>query len=293
MDLKVLERRIVSERETDEHRVFCYLSRVSPEHKYIYINTPKVAGTTIKLALNQLEGQEEPEIIGDIGQRGQRLLEFTVEENVEMLSSSDWFRFTFVRNPYDRLLSAYKSKVGIWGHEYEWLKNRIREEYDYPIHPKGWLPMIAFRDFVHFLIRNFDEARVGGDGHFNLQTNILMEHVIEYDFIGRYEHFAEHLREVLARLAAPEEVKERAEEVYNPTHPVHHVVAYDRDLADLVYDHYRKDFERFGYEKDSWLYDADSPNVVDWVQPTDIVTRGYDTLERRGILPFEGYTKSD
>ena len=286
-----LAERLEAERATDRNRVFSYLSRVSTKRKYVYINTPKVAGTTVKLALNQLEGHPDPKVLGAIHEQGQRLSDFSVEENVVMLSSPDWFRFTFVRNPYDRLLSAYKSKVGIWGREYGWLQDRIRDVYGYPSHPNGWLPVVAFRDFVHYLIEKFDEPRIGGDGHFSLQTTLHLEHLIQYDFVGRYEHFAEEFREVLTRLGAPEEVKDRAEEVYNPTHPIHHAIAYDRDLASPVYDHYREDFERFGYDKDSWMYDADSPAVVDWAQPTDLVSAAYTGLERRGIKPWPGYKK--
>lgn len=259
---------ITSERKTDRHRVFSYLSIVSPERKYVYIATPKVANTTVKMALNQLEGNNDPDYVGNIHKQGMHLSDFSVEENVEMLTSSEWFRFTFVRNPYDRLLSAYKSKIGIWGGEpyYAKMQDEIRETFDYPTHPKGYTPVIAFRDFVNYLIKNWERRRVGCDPHFNLQTNLLMLSHVDYDLIGRFESFVKDFQEILTRLNAPDGIKEIALNNYNPTIQVHHAIAYDRELADVVYNLYQSDFEAFGFEKDSWMYDTYSPYVKDWQQ---------------------------
>lgn len=40
-----------------------------------------------------------------------KLQDFATPMIVEMLTSPDWFWFCFVRNPYDRHLSAYKDKM--------------------------------------------------------------------------------------------------------------------------------------------------------------------------------------
>lgn len=259
-DHSSLVERIRRAREEDPHRTFSYLSRVSTKFKYVCVVVPKVAGTNMKLVLNQLDGGAEPDQVGAIHEQGTRLSDFSVEENVEMLTSPEWFRFTFVRNPYDRLLSAYKSKVGIWGSEYEWLQDEIKAEYDYPVHPQGWKAIPAFRDFVRYLIANW--SRLGRDGHFNSQSNILMPDVIHYDLIKWYWFYVEEFRKVLERFGAPPEVVARVAVRYNVTLPIHHPVAYDRELADSVYELYREDFDRFGFDRHSWLYDSDSPGTT-------------------------------
>lgn len=263
MNDRSLTERIRDARDQDPHRTFSYLSRVSTKYKYVCVIVPKVAGTSTKLVLNQLEGGPEPENPGDIHERGMHLSDFSVDEIEEMLTSSDWFRFTFVRNPYDRLLSAYKSKIGVWGDEYKWLQDEIKSEYRYPVHPEGWKAIPAFRDFVRFLIANW--SRLGRDGHFNLQSNILMQDVIPYDSIKWYWYYVEEFRKVLERLGAPPEVRDRVAVRYNVTLPIHHPVAYDRELADMVYEHYREDFDAFGFDRDSWLYDSDSPGTTSHV----------------------------
>ena len=258
-DTGALAAKIAEARETDLHQSFSYHSWVSVEHKYVCMTVPKVACSTIKLLLNQLGGKPDPEDLGDIHDRGLHLSDFTVDENVEMLTSPEWFRFAFVRNPYDRLLSAYKSKVGIWGDEYGWLQEEIKTAYDYPIHPQGWKAIPAFRDFVRYLISHWD--RVGGDGHFNLQSNILAHDLINYDSLKWFFYFVDEFQGILQRFNAPQEITRRVSVRRNVTLPVHHPLAYDRELADSVYELYRQDFEQYGFEKNSWLYDSDAPHT--------------------------------
>lgn len=247
-------------RESDLNRSFSYHSRVSTKYKVVCMTVPKVACSTIKLILNHLDGEADPEHIGEVHNRGRRLTDFSVKENVEMLTSGEWYRFAFVRNPYDRLLSAYKSKVGIWGDgEYAWLQQAIRAEYDYPTHPEGWVATPAFRDFVRYLISHWDQ--VGRDGHLNLQSNILAHELIQYDSVKWFFYFVDEFRRILGERGAPQDEIDRVSVRNNATLPVHHPLAYDKELADIVYDLYRDDFDRYGFERNSWLYGADARHV--------------------------------
>ncbi|HVT75486.1 MAG TPA: sulfotransferase family 2 domain-containing protein, partial [Acidimicrobiales bacterium] len=76
---------------------------------------------------------------------------------------------------------------------------------------------------------------------------------IAYDVVGRFENFAADFRTILLRLGVTEDVLALAGEVTNPTPDFPLAVAYDTELAKVVYDYYREDFERFGYARDSWI----------------------------------------
>ena len=260
---------IDAERKANRYGSLTYLSWVSVEHKFLYMSIPKNACTTVKMVLNRLAGRPDPESVGEIhgSQVAQHLADFSTAEIVEIIRSPEWFKFCFVRNPYDRLFSAYKSKIGIWGEEYGWLQNDIRKEYGYPL-PEDTAPyksIVAFRDFVRY-VQHFGAERRDREGrevrhesHWNVQTNILMPAAIKYDFVGRFERFVEDFQQVLVRLRAPSEMVAQAEEIYNPTMHMHHAYVYDRELADVVFEMYRSDFEQYGYERDSWMFDANSP----------------------------------
>lgn len=258
MKTKELQRFIEKERQADINRSFSFHSWVSVKHKYVCMTIPKVACSTVKATLHYMEGHPIPESLGDVHVKGTRLLEFSNEEITEMLVAEDWFRFCFVRNPYYRLLSAYKSKIGnMWAakHEpyYSDIQQEIRETYGYPVRDGRPAGVVAFRDFVRFI--QTPRNPKSRDGHWNVQTNILMLPAIDYDFIGRFENFAQDFTRVLAHLNATAEVLAVACKIRNPTVKVHHALAYDKELADSVYQTYQVDFENFGYSRDSWMFD--------------------------------------
>jgi hypothetical protein len=227
---------------------FSYHSWVSRKHNYLCMTVPKVACTTVKIALHHLEGHTREEDLEDIHdvEKGSRMKAFSIPEIVEMLVAPDWF--CFVRNPYYRLLSAYKSKIGnIWNEEYIFLQDRIKDHFEYP--PRnGKRGMVTFRDFALYLSQK--PKSTWRDSHYNSQSNILAQNLISYDFIGRFDD----LKDVLRRLDADTETINVAQEVRNPTAETHASWSYDGELEDLAYDLYREDFEAFGYERDSWMF---------------------------------------
>jgi hypothetical protein len=93
------------------------------------------------------------------------------------------------------------------------------------------------------------------DGHFNIQSRILAPHLIHYDFIGRFEAFQTDFAQVLKRLDAPPEILATVSEVKNATYMPHPTIAYDIALARMACEIYDADFEHFGYDRDSWIYE--------------------------------------
>src|SRR5689334_5033842 len=90
-----------------------YHSRASLQHRYVTVATPKVGCTTIKRTLHALEGLPPADpwwAVHDAG-ASMRLSAFSERDTETLLTSPDVLRFAFVRNPYDRMLSAWKSKI--------------------------------------------------------------------------------------------------------------------------------------------------------------------------------------
>lgn len=229
-----------------------YHSRASVKHKYVTVTVPKVACSTIKRTLHVLEGLGRAErLAGEHeGGEGMRLSRFSAKEAAAVLRDPAWLRFTFVRNPYDRLLSAWKSKI-LSGHDtyYAPARDHMREALAYPSDA-----VVAFGDFVRVVTAG-DDA-ISHDGHWERQSVVGMHDLIPYDVIGRFENFVEDFGSILERLGAPADVLALASQVTNPTEPLPSAAAYDRELASLVYAHYQEDFERFGYARDSWFSTA-------------------------------------
>jgi hypothetical protein len=240
-------------RAVESNITWTYHSRFSAKHKYVTVAVPKVACSTIKRALHVFEGIGAADRLALEHGAGEdmRLARLKTKDAVDALTADDWLRFTFVRNPYDRLLSAWKSKVfSTHDTAYAAARQKLRERLGYPKSVNPEWPSVAFGDFVRCVLSG--DAAFSRDGHWERQTVVGLHDVIPYDVVGRFENFNADFRNILERLHAPADVVALAVEVTNPTEYLPPAAAYDTALAALVYDYYRDDFERFGYERDSW-----------------------------------------
>jgi Sulfotransferase family len=195
------------------------------------------------------------EAVRDVGRHtswaGPALLGYPTAQIVEMLRSPDYLRFSFVRNPYSRLVSAWKSKLAWDDPQYDQLRASIREACDYPFADGHRAGPIAFRDALECLLDN----PAAFDYHWGRQADLLVADVIEYHIVGRFERFGQDFHAILRRLHASAEVIDIAHQVYNPTRPMALAAVYDPPLAGRVYGHYIADFETFGYHQNSWRFE--------------------------------------
>ncbi len=231
---------------------------ISPVHKYFCMAIPKAACSKIKIMLQQLEGLRlpaEPLHVHFRATPGLRFVpsiaDFATAEAIAILTDDDWFRFTFVRNPYARLFSAYKSQVMDLSSPYIGFREAIRQHAGYPTPPGARLGRVGFADFVKQIAAQPDDQR---DGHWKSQTGSLHRAAIDYDFVGRVETFAQDFGTVLQRFNAPAALLTTLAERVNTTAQLPLAAAYNKELADLVYAIYKDDFEVFGYARDSWMF---------------------------------------
>jgi hypothetical protein len=231
---------------------------ISPRHRYFCMAIPKNACTKTKLVLQQLDGLPlplEPDRIHYRDEAGLAFLpsiaDFSSAEGVEILTSPDWFRFAFARNPYARLFSAYKSQVMDLNSPYVGFRESIRQAAGYPTASGATPGRVGFADFVAYIGGQTDGQR---DGHWKSQTGSLHLERIRYDFIGRVESFAVDFAGVLRRFGASPELLSSLAERVNTTPALPLAAAYGKRLADTVYAIYEEDFERFGYARDSWMF---------------------------------------
>ena len=89
--------------------------QISLLYKFLYVETAKVACSTIKSRLYPyiLNGLLPPKEVhpGVFGSPFARPFQLPSDFNKRIISGDDFFRFTFVREPVERVLSAYLDKI--------------------------------------------------------------------------------------------------------------------------------------------------------------------------------------
>ncbi len=244
----------------------CLTGWVSPGRRYFYMGLGKTASTRIKLALHLLEGHSilqrpfpwlHARSSSDVS-FVPNLTDFDLQQSLEILTSPEWFRFCFVRNPYHRLFSAYKSNIMQEmtppSPIYNDIQDRIRETQNYARRAGRPGGTVTFRDFVGYVEQTIVEEP---DYHWCTATWALRPDLIDYDFVGRVENFEVDFRQVLGRICEDSDSVESLIEPVNRSNVrgIPLAAVYDWELADRVYDIYEADFEMYEYEKSSWLYE--------------------------------------
>lgn len=245
-----------------------YITHLDDTRNLVYVETPKVACTSIKkLMMDQYIGELlELPTTSSVHDRNtsplKQISRLTTNEALSLWSPTHR-RFSFVRNPFSRCLSGYLDKI-------------VTNEYERKRH----LPMLGFApdcqpsllEFLKKLQQIPDRDR---DVHFTTQSALLMIDVVEYDFIGRFENFKRdflQLQRSYYDLEHPYVAYERFGKHHASSANEKVCEFFGEPEAALVREIYRKDFESFGY---SYKLD-DASKVEDPVGTADRVHRRWN-----------------
>ena len=222
---------------------FVYSCNVSLKYRYIYVETPKVACSSVKLTLQRAE-LKDPRFLHsefeDIHRRDcSPLLKPTqIGSFKAALASGRFYRFCFVRNPFTRLLSCYLDKICRPAPIRKSLLEKLGRPDDPPNSP------MTFEEFVN-VIRGQSAAAM--DPHWAPQTHLLLHGRMRYDFVGKFETFDRDMSAVLRRLAISDEyyVHERRNETRAETRLSRF---YNAETMAAVREIFAADFAAFGYD---------------------------------------------
>lgn len=226
----------------------------------VFLN-PKVGSTSFrKILVEGLQSSGIPPMLGSYWPINlqRRYLTAPPTDYLDALLHPDRYQFyAFVRNPYARLLSAWKDKIA--GHDRQDAfprgvrrlgrdLRRFAASHDLPGGRAG--TTIPFATFVAFVASQREGAR---NHHLDTQRSVLFTDVIRYQRIFRMEsEFAAGMTEILTRIGLPRSwVAEKLQHPQNASQKIR-TAQYDAAIADQVHRVFAADFEDFGYDRDSW-----------------------------------------
>ena len=142
-------------------------------------------------------------------------------------ANENYFKFAFVRNPWDRFASCYfYLKAGGMNEAYDVRDRKIfLDQHD------------SFEDFI--LNTNFN--RLFAQQHFKPQSYYLDK---EIDFIGRFENLQEDFNIVCDKIGVPQQHIPHK----NKSDHKHYTEYYTNRTRGIVEEKYKKDIEYFGYK---------------------------------------------
>jgi len=163
---------------------------VSFKHRYAFHTVGKAANSTVKHTFYRYELRDTHYRLPSVHVRlcSPLLSPFQLDERLlrEIFFGRSFFRFTFIRNPYSRLLSCYLDRI----------KNMKSRPYIELIggmgKSTGYDP--SFEEFITFICRQDVHAQ---NNHWRVQTADALCGLIDYDFIGRQEQFSVDLARLI------------------------------------------------------------------------------------------------
>jgi hypothetical protein len=196
---------------------------VSDRKKVVYIVVPKTGCSSIKSSFTDGTENESLPMHKQISRKFHKIYLNRQQKN--------YFKFSFVRNPFDRVVSCYVHKI-------EKNENALRGLYLPGIRIKN---NETFTSFIHKVSLIPD---LFADGHFQSQYSILHRYGKPlYDTLGKFENLIDDFEPI--------------RKTYNllPLPHIHNMKKGDwreyytsRELVDMVYNRYKKDIETFGYQ---------------------------------------------
>lgn len=189
----------------------------------MFVHIPRTAGTSIEALFGATTREGSIVVRSEFGPKHVFAADL-------LNLPSDYFKFTFVRNPFDRIVSyyAYRSSA-----DAAWV----------PAQEKGR----PFADWLRFIHRNAAHrfTRIALSNQIDL---ISVNGKLLVDFIGRFETLREDWARLAGRFGMPTElpVVNRADSVSRK----HYSEYYDDETRRFVAEMFAADLEYFGYRFD-------------------------------------------
>jgi hypothetical protein len=198
------------------------------EYKVFFIHIPRTGGHTIDALFGHRRNKQKD-----------RVKRHAYPKDYKNIFPKEWkeyFKFTFVRNPWDRVVSAWTRSRGSRNYLVEDKKN---------IHDDKWFSQNIRNSFNAFIENELNNVLVSG--HFIPQSKWLLKSnkkPYKYNFIGRFEYFERDLGILLDNL----DIDYSQIPVMNVSNKRPYIEYYNNKTLKIVKELYKEEIEYLGYE---------------------------------------------
>lgn len=224
-------------------------ANISLRNRYLYFAVDKVANSSIKNALFQLEyAPVGKDIVTLYDKRSSPLLSpYQMNDDTfrQVFNSGNFFRFTFVRNPYTRLLSCYLDRI-------RRQTSNPRRQLNVYLRSRNIDPVdVSFETFIRAACEQNSPTQ---NSHWRVQYDDTLFEYIDYDYVGKFESLWADM-EIVSQRIWGELKPEMADNSVNKSPRITNAGSrtlefYTPELTQMVADRYANDFRFFGYSTD-------------------------------------------
>ncbi|KAF1380485.1 hypothetical protein PFLUV_G00164220 [Perca fluviatilis] len=238
----------------------------------VYCFIPKVACTnwkTVMFVLNQSKPYPDPKSINvDLVHDIDKLVYLNAFPREEIEAKlKNYTKFMFVRDPFTRLISAYRDKFLQWHDEYYYLNfsreilrlygnltnppRTVKEASVTELHP-------SFYNFIQYLLDPRTEEKQPFDLHWKQMYRQCHPCLIQYDFLGHQETLQQDAQQLLRMLKLENDIKfpPSYENMTSPSSVSEWFSTVPLEDRRKLYQLYEKDFRLFGYRRPGELLDG-------------------------------------
>lgn len=218
------------------------MSILSHDHRFLFLHIAKTGGRSVNLTLarhcprlarfNTKKLNPKVDILG-------RRPGLEIRQHMTNSEWSDYFKFAFVRNPWDRAVSMYRHIRSAEEMRSDG-KLRYLEEITRRLNIDS--QSLSFEIFVKAVLRD----RIFDNYHWDKQILSLTDEAGKqiFDFVGRFENLQADFDTICRRIGFPLARLPH----HNKTRRKHYAEYYTAETRDIVATIYRNDIDTFGYE---------------------------------------------
>tara|TARA_R110000772_G_C13250349_1_gene434486 strand:+ start:733 stop:1323 length:591 start_codon:yes stop_codon:yes gene_type:complete len=192
------------------------------------VHIPKTGGTSIECVFENNASEE------DVKYKHHTLSEY---EGLNKPILNTYFKFAFVRNPWDMTTSMYNY---LWHRDHPWSETWRRTNKNFSkLSFREWITHRSFREPT---IRSIDVNSIQGgrDGDF---SSWLTSKKYTIDFIGRFENLQNDFDIICDKIGIPQKQLPHK----NKSNHKHYTEYYDDETRKIVAEKYAEDIKCFGY----------------------------------------------
>ena len=200
---------------------------IDHKHKFIFVHIPKTAGQSIEIAL---DGYEQMSKLWGIEKDGTVLQHLTASDIMKRFNIkifNNYFKFSFVRNPFSKCVSEYKwDRIVCKPMDFKsWVKfelsNLINNSRSKSIHERRRMHNTPQHDFIY-----------------DTDDQLLV------DFVGKFENLQKDFDTACGKIGIPQQQLPHALK----SKTKHYTEYYDDETREIVAELYAKDIELFEYK---------------------------------------------